>query len=116
MAKFSGAAAGSGRAQAVDVAVPTGPTATFAGLSGIGGILCTIHAVWTPAPPAGRQYTLYRVIGGSPTVLQSGITTASSYDDTFPLAILAGNPSYFLRSTLTGTTWIRDSTATASHC
>jgi hypothetical protein len=116
LAKFSGSGTGTGRAHAVLVAAPAAPTATFTGVSGLGGIFCTIRVSWTPAPPAGRQYTLYRVSGGTPTAIQSGISTATSYDDTFLLAQVNGNPSYFLRSALTGTTWTTDSTATASSC
>lgn len=54
MAKFSSAAAGSGNARAVLVATPSAPTATFGGVSGLGGILCTINVSWTSRhrPPA----------------------------------------------------------------
>ena len=116
MAKFSSAAAGSGKARAVLVATPSAPTAVFGGISGLGGILCTINVSWTPAPPADRSYTLYRVINGSPTIVMAASTSATSYSDTFLIALLTGNPSYFLRSTLVGTTWIKDSAATVSHC
>jgi len=116
LAKFSSTASGSGRAKAVLVAAPAAPSATFGGISGLGGILCTINVTWTPAPPAGRSYTLYRVVNGSPSIVMTASTSSTSYSDTFLLALLTGNPSYFLRSTLVGTTWFKDSAATTSSC
>ena len=116
MAKFSSSASGSGRARAALVATPDAPTAVFAGLSGIGGILCTIDISWTPAPPAGRSYTLYRVVDATPFVVMAASTSATTYRDTILISSLTSDPSYFLRSALVGTTWITDSAATLSHC
>ena len=114
-AKFSATAVGSGRAKAIQLATPPAPTAVATSLI---GLACTVNVSW-PAPPAGRQYTIYRVVDGASVAFRTNQTTAGTNQlDAFVLpGLFARNISYFIRSSLiTATQWTKDSLSTPVTC
>ena len=113
LAYYSAGAMGVGAVAAVQVVAPPPPTATFTTVT---FLACFIHVTWT-APPAGRQYAVIRVTASGQSTVQTNTSVAGAKDDTILLsALLGGDPSYFIRSTLTGTTWTHDSAAADVHC
>ena len=114
-AKFAESSSGSGTTRAIQLATPTAPTAMPSSLL---ILTCTVSVSWS-APPSGQQYTIYRVVNGTPTAWQSNQTAAgTNVTDTFVLSgLFARDITYFIRSSLiAATTWIQDSSSTPVHC